>query len=706
STIPRKALLNMAHVIPYSIPYEFIETPPADHLLSAIYIKHVELIGRMVHRFTYEKLSTSLLSEYLVLTQGPQIIDRLMTISFKGVNRNDPINYTREVLGRGVELSGDVFRYLGHSNSQLKETTCYLMQANSLEIHDLLAQFFDFSKIPKVAKRAKRIALLFSGFNNSISLRVDELEDIDDVERGGYIFTDGCGLMSEELSREIQRSHRLSHQPSVVQIRYQGYKGVLLHCPELQGVKVRFRKSMKKFSIPEGVVRQRCTTLGVVEYSKPYSNAFLNTQLAMVVADNHGPQGWNYLLQLQRDFYDMLRYLSNDKDTALRYLTITGRTDLLTRLREQGITRRIQTQLEKIRRKELEKMLKDDVVRDTTNDDEQQEERKCKLRVLVPRARLVFGVSDPYGELEYDEVFFRPILPETEFAAFFDAQKVVVGRNPCYYPGDVRVLKLAKVEDKLRYAHLSDCIVFPIKGPRPHPHDCSGGDLDGDKYFVSWDNRLIPPWTTNPFKYDEEPPLDLSLALMKILKQSVVSPISRKVVSFGRAYMPSLFGTEEQAIRRRKVEGRFELEKYFACYENDLVCLVNAIYMKYAARYGPSCGVCVQLNRYFSDAVDMNAQKAEVEQELKTLGRQFREAERRERHGYYSNYSTSTIATHQSRQIVRRRHETNEPEGFFGNLWESLSSPSTAPFMEGDNVWTTMEQNAEAFIQEMRRYIR
>lgn len=36
---------------------------------------------------------------------------------------------------------------------------------------------------------------------------------------------------------------------------------------------------------------------------------------------------------------------------------------------------------------------------------------------------------------------------------------------------------------------------------RPHPNECSGGDLDGDLYFISWDDSLIPGRTVTPMDY-------------------------------------------------------------------------------------------------------------------------------------------------------------------------------------------------------------
>lgn len=128
-------------------------------------------------------------------------------------------------------------------------------------------------------------------------------------------------------------------------------------------------------------------------------------------------------------------------------------------------------------------------------------------------------MCDPFNELDYGECVFQPTLfDEVQLAEFQTAPEVMVVRNPCYHPGDIRVLRLVK--DNPRYAHLSDCIVFPTKGPRPHADESSGGDLDGDEFFVSWDKELIPRWRSAPFDYSTNSPLvAIPNALKKVLNE-------------------------------------------------------------------------------------------------------------------------------------------------------------------------------------------
>lgn len=65
---------------------------------------------------------------------------------------------------------------------------------------------------------------------------------------------------------------------------------------------------------------------------------------------------------------------------------------------------------------------------------------------------------------------------------------VIVARTPCYGLSEIRRVRARKVPDLL---HLVNVIAFPKRGRRPLTNLLSGGDLDGDLYFVSWDETLI-----------------------------------------------------------------------------------------------------------------------------------------------------------------------------------------------------------------------
>ncbi|KAL6698127.1 RNA dependent RNA polymerase domain-containing protein [Trichoderma pleuroticola] len=120
-----------------------------------------------------------------------------------------------------------------------------------------------------VAKKAKRIGLLFSVARAAMQVDPKKVEDIPDIEVGDFIFTDGCGLiapgLASQLSRRIKISFRnMRYTPSVFQIRYRGYKGVVTLDPTMPkgGPWLKMRKSMKKFSGGDDL------SFSVVEYSK------------------------------------------------------------------------------------------------------------------------------------------------------------------------------------------------------------------------------------------------------------------------------------------------------------------------------------------------------------------------------------------------------------------------------------------------------
>jgi len=303
-----------------------------------------------------------------------------------------------------------------------------------------------------------------------------------------YNFTDGCGLMSQGFAEKIAKKN---YTPSVVQLRHKvrlpsfvivvnmdgkGYKGVLMVDPKLEGCQIIFRKSMQKFKSDSSILARE---LGVVEFSHPSrEGAYLNKQLIMVLSELGISD--DVLLDKQRQHLFAPRHpflllkwaLLHHPAHAARILEARNNGEMDTAI--NNILRRI---------------------------DKQMKGCQESLRVLVPLSRIVFGVADISGRLKYGQCFFRPTIAGTPRT--LKNGKVAVSRNPCYHPGDLRVLEPVDIPE---LSHLRDCIVFPVEGPRPHAHEMSGGDLDGDKFFVTWDPDLVPSRTCEPFPYDENPP--------------------------------------------------------------------------------------------------------------------------------------------------------------------------------------------------------
>ena len=195
--------------------------------------------------------------------------------------------YIATLLRSGIVLNGTRFHFFGHSNSQLKSRACFMLGVSKEVVSAKVEALGDFSSMKSVGKKAKRIGLLFSNAKVAIQLDPERTKDVPDVVRQDYTFTDGCGLISEQLARRIvQRANIIfrnkRYLPSVFQIRYRGYKGVLTRSPALSGqVQVHFRQSMRKFGGVDDY------SFSVVDYSKVHTMACsppLTQHILMTVA--------------------------------------------------------------------------------------------------------------------------------------------------------------------------------------------------------------------------------------------------------------------------------------------------------------------------------------------------------------------------------------------------------------------------------------
>lgn len=177
-------------------------------------------------------------------------------------------DYMVRLLRSGLTLNGVHYNFYGHSNSQLKSRTCILFADSRDAITCKVENLGEFSKIKTVAKKAKRIGLLFSAAEMAMNLQMNRCEDIPDIKTKEYNFTDGCGLISPNLAKLLVKGADIKFRnrrylPSVFQIRYRGYKGVLMLEPSMKNEKwVKFRESMKKFESGEDL------SFSVIDFSK------------------------------------------------------------------------------------------------------------------------------------------------------------------------------------------------------------------------------------------------------------------------------------------------------------------------------------------------------------------------------------------------------------------------------------------------------
>lgn len=164
------------------------------------------------------------------------------------------------------------------------------------------------------------------------------------------------------------------------------------------------------------------------------------------------------------------------------------------------------------------------------------------------------------GTLKEGEVFVR-ISIEGQGVLTLDGAEVIVGRNPCLHPGDIQ--KFKAVQNDL-LGHLEECIIFPTVGKRDAPSLMSGGDLDGDRFFVSWDPDIIPEILYEPYGY---PPA--------------------------------------KDVPRRDVKQE-DMIRYFAHYNNASLGKIKNLYLKWIRSSSDVAGSkqCQELNALFSSCVD------------------------------------------------------------------------------------------------------
>ncbi|ONI31847.1 hypothetical protein PRUPE_1G334500 [Prunus persica] len=421
------------------------------------------------------------------------------TTSTEGERKTGVYERILSTLRNGIVIGEKKFEFLAHSSSQLREHSVWMFASRSeLTAQDIRNWMGDFSDIKNVAKHAARLGQAFSSSRETFDVGEDEIEFIPDVktERGGvkYCFSDGIGKISAEFAGRVASKCGKSTTPSAFQIRLGGYKGVVAVDPTLSK-KLALRNSMCKY-------QSNNTKLDVLAWSR-YQPCFLNRQLITLLSTLGVPD--LVFVKKQNEALKQLEGVLADPSRALEALEMIFQGEVTNVLKEM-LACGYEPDAEPFLSLMLQAFCASKLV-----------ELRTKTRIFVPNGRSLMGCLDETGTLEYGQVFVqcsqRAVFGGNSNSSatssednFIVEGNVVVAKNPCLHPGDVRVLRAVNVP---ALHHMVDCIVFPQKGNRPHPNECSGSDLDGDFYFVSWDPDLIPPRQVRPMKYIPAPTIEL-----------------------------------------------------------------------------------------------------------------------------------------------------------------------------------------------------
>lgn len=380
-----------------------------------------------------------------------------------------PVHDRMKEIMAGFWIRDKRFEFLAFSASQLREKSLWMFASPSCDItaHSIRAWMGNFDAIRNVPKFAARMGQCFSASTATVTVPSYEVEHISDIEvfcNGiKYNFSDGIGVMSVAFATDVaNRVVKQGAVPSAFQIRFGGYKGVVAQDPGCRTAKLRLRASMCKFDSPH-------SEFEVLSFSKPQA-CYLNRQIIILLStlgiEDAVFEG------MQDEMLQQLDRMLDDKDVALKVLevhhpgdTYAASVAMLKMNFNPAEDPYLRGMLHVFRAKEVANL-------------------QSKSRILVPKGRMLLGCLDERRILGEDEVFVQVsalgegrLDDDPKLTAAYEGGLVtsyvvtglvMVTRNPCLHPGDIRVCRAVNVP---QLKHFKDCVVFSQVGVRYVLHE-------------------------------------------------------------------------------------------------------------------------------------------------------------------------------------------------------------------------------------------
>lgn len=319
---------------------------------------------------------------------------------------------------------------------------------------------------------------------------------------------DGVGTMSRALAQAIWANLRPdgngSDIPSAFQGRIGSAKGVWIIHPlddSVDDIWIKLHSSQTKFKCAFEDVHHR--TFEVVGWSRKPSSAYLNQQFIPIlearstdieamraamskhliksITDEveqgtgtlEDPLGHLLLMQKHGSFK------SADKESSGSVPFIGGLpnspSDVITTLLASGFLPKMKLTADFIwnmAKERLEGLLN-------------------KQKIEVPRSTMALMVADFAHVLQEGEVHFSfsdKFTVDGFSDTLLEGMDILVARTPAHLPTDIQKVR---VVSKPELRKLKDVIIFPTVGNRPLADLLSGGDYDGDKAWVCWDQDIV-----------------------------------------------------------------------------------------------------------------------------------------------------------------------------------------------------------------------
>ncbi|PIC47063.1 hypothetical protein B9Z55_006540 [Caenorhabditis nigoni] len=448
-------------------------------------------------------------------------------------------------LMNGITVAGRNFGYLGSSNSQMRDNGAYFMEKYSSsqcrefektmrmappitfnpKIQAARKNLGRFETIDNIPKMMARLGQCFtqsrlSGVNldRCTYVTMYDLTGGKNIKGDEYTFSDGVGMMSMNFAQMVSQVMDFGKGvPSCFQFRFRGMKGVIAVEP--------FLDDLRQWSIENDIQEvSEDTAWGLNCVFRPSQIKFISKrhprdQVEIVKYSSPVP------VALNKPFINILDQVSEMQSLECHRRVTNRIEELLDRQMLSFAQQMVDETFCRNRLKELPRRVDIDYLRTTWGFTLSSEPffrslikasikfsitkqlRKEQIPIPADLGRSMLGVVDETGRLQYGQIFVQYTrnlalkLPPKSASRSVLTGTVLLTKNPCIVAGDVRIFEAVDIPE---LHHMCDVVVFPQHGPRPHPDEMAGSDLDGDEYSIIWDQQLLLDRNEDPFDFTSE----------------------------------------------------------------------------------------------------------------------------------------------------------------------------------------------------------